>query len=1076
MKRNYCLSLVLLALFGMSAPYAANAAVEGVPSSQSTQQAKKITGKVTDAAGEPIIGASVLVKERGTGAVTDIDGKFSVEASAGNTLMISFIGYRTMEIKVAAASTYIVTLQDDSQALDEVVVTAMGIKKDRKALGYAIDEMRADELMKNKSANPLTSLSGKIPGVNITQSSGAAGSGAQIILRGATSVSEDRDSQPLFVVDGVIYDNSSSVGGNSAFDGSTNTSTTTSNRVMDISPEDIESMSVLKGPAAAALYGSRAANGVVLITTKKGKTGRVEVNLAAKYITSWTIKTSEAQTRYRRGFMEDQFKDGVYQGAVYNDFSYNSWGDHMSAGEKTYDNIGNFFQNGGVWDTNLSVSGGNEKGNFYLSGSFFDQDGVVPNTGYTKSTFRFNGEQRWKMFTFGANASYSEARTAKTLTSGGLYGSSGDGAMSRLFGFGTTDDMSHYLNEDGTRYRMFGDRLDAASESDNPYWIINKTSVKDKTMRFTGNFNVKADITDWWWVSYRMGIDSYTTDYAKRLAAGGVMKLAWQDGMMSDNTTNYHYLSTNFLTNFNKQFGDFGFNLLLGTSTDKTTTKQDYRMAYGFEVDNFFSYDNAAENNKSFKYYTYEKRLVGVFGEFRADWKNMVFLTVTGRNDWTSTLAANNRSYFYPSVGGSVVFSQFLQDKGLLTDNSILSFGKVRASWAKVGKDTNPYGLTTALWPVHTYLGDKVGLGNSWTRGNKDLKPEMTESTEIGVELHFFKNRLKLDYAYYTNNSIDQIISPRGPQSTGYIFCSVNMGNVKNKGMELSISGTPIQTKNLEWETGINIAGNRGRLEGLATGMDVMYVTDVQYGYAKAASYSEGAFMGIAGTQWVRNDEGQVIIGKNGLPTKESNPTYMYLGNREPKFTGGWTNSLTWKNWSFNMLWEFRVGGYVYNGTQQMMDNCGTSQYTADMRDKGITISGVQLQNGSYVPVSYTYEWDKNYTIDGVEKSGATIIADYYQNYHHYEVANYLTKVNSLRLRQISLSYDIPKSILNKTNVFKRAVLSASATNLLLFTNYKGDPEAAASGAGVGGSSSVGFDYCGVPSTASFAFGVNLTF
>lgn len=1076
MKRNYCLSLVLLALFGMSAPYAANAAVEGVPSSQSTQQAKKITGKVTDAAGEPIIGASVLVKERGTGAVTDIDGKFSVEASVGNTLMVSFIGYRTVEIKVAAASTYAVTLQDDSQALDEVVVTAMGIKKDRKALGYAIDEMRADELMKNKSANPLTSLSGKIPGVNITQSSGAAGSGAQIILRGATSVSEERDSQPLFVVDGVIYDNSSSVGGNSAFDGSTNASTTTSNRVMDINPEDIESMSVLKGPAAAALYGSRAANGVVLITTKKGKTGRVEVNLAAKYITSWTIKTPEAQTRYRRGFMEDQFKDGVYQGAIYNDFSYNSWGDRMSAGDKTYDNIGNFFQNGGVWDTNLSVSGGNEKGNFYLSGSFFDQDGVVPNTGYTKSTFRFNGEQKWKMFTFGANASYSEARTAKTLTSGGLYGSSGDGALSRLFGFGTTDDMSHYLNEDGTRYRMFGDRLDAASESDNPYWIINKTSVKDKTMRFTGNFNVKADITDWWWVSYRMGIDSYTTDYAKRLAAGGVMKLAWQDGMMSDNTTNYHYLSTNFLTNFNKQFGDFGFNLLLGTSTDKTTTKQDYRMAYGFEVDNFFSYDNAAENNKSFKHYTYEKRLVGVFGEFRADWKNTVFLTVTGRNDWTSTLAADNRSYFYPSVGGSVVFSQFLQDKGLLTDDSILSFGKVRASWAKVGKDTNPYGLTTALWPVRTYLGDKVGLGNSWTRGNKDLKPEMTESTEIGIELHFFKNRLKLDYAYYTNNSIDQIISPRGPQSTGYIFCSVNMGNVKNKGMELSISGTPIQTKNLEWETGINIAGNRGRLEGLATGMDVMYVTDVQYGYAKAASYSEGAFMGIAGTQWVRNSEGQVIIGKNGLPTKESNPTYKYLGNREPKFTGGWTNSLTWKNWSFNMLWEFRVGGYVYNGTQQLMDNCGTSQYSADMRDKGITVSGVQLQNGSYVPVSYTYEWDKNYTIDGVEKSGAAIIADYYQNYHHYEAANYLTKVNSLRLRQISLSYDVPKSILNKSNVFKRAVLSASATNLLLFTNYKGDPEAAASGAGVGGSSSVGFDYCGVPSTASFAFGVNLTF
>ncbi len=1031
---------------------------------QSTQSQGTVTGVLTDEQGEPIVGAMVENKATKAKVLTDVDGRYTIKAAPGDVLSFNSVGMQPADRKVSS-HTLNVILTANANALDEVVVTALGIKKDKKSLGYSIDEISADELMKNKTSNAINSLSGKIAGVNITQSSGAAGSGAQIVLRGATSVSETRDSQPLFVVDGIIYDNSSSVGGNSAFDGSTNTSTTTSNRVMDINPEDIESMSVLKGPAASALYGSRAANGVVLITTKKGKAGRTEVNLSAKYVTSWATKVPKAQTRYRRGFMEDQYVDKVYTGTVYNDYSYSSWGDRLAANEQTYDNIGDFYQHGGIWDTNLSVSGGNENGNFFLSGSFYDQDGIVPKTGYTKTTVRFNGEQKWKMFTFGANAAYSEARTDKTLTSGGLYNSSGDGALVRLYGFGTSDDMTHYLNEDGSRYRMFGDRLDAKDESDNPYWIINKNKIHDKTTRFTGTFNIRADVTDWWWIRFQMGVDDYTTDYTKRIAPGGVYKEEWQSGMMSDNTTRYHYLNTNFMMNFNKTFGDFGTNLLIGTSTDNTTTKNDYKMAYNFEVANFFAYANAAQDNKSFESYTYKKRLVGLYGELRLDWKNTVFLTATGRNDWTSTLPHKNRSYFYPSVSGAIAFTQFLQDHGWL-DNSVLTFGKIRASWARVGKDTDPYELTTTLWPVGTYLGGLTGMGNSWTRGNTDLKSETTESTEIGLELHFFNNRLKFDYAYYTNNSLDQIISPRGPQSTGYIFCSVNMGNVRNKGMELSISGIPVQTKDWQWETGINIAGNRGKLEGLAAGMDVMYVTDVQYGGAKAASYSGGDFCAIAGTRWVRDDDGNVVVNaKTGLPDN-SDTSYYYLGNREPKFTGGWTNTLTWKNFTFDMLWEFRVGGYVFNGTQYVMDVNGTSNYSADIRDNGLDIPHTDLH----------YDWDKTYDINGVTMSGASIIHNYLSSVASTEASLWLKKVNSLRLRTISLSYNVPKKFLERTKVFQRAVVTASATNLLLFTNYDGDPEAAASGAGVGGSSSVGFEYCGVPSTASFAFGLNLTF
>lgn len=1071
MKRIYCLSLVLLALFGMATPYSVKAA-ENVPSPQITQQAKKITGKVVDAAGEPIIGASVLVKGAGTGAVTDMDGNFSVNAPTGSTLEVSFVGYKAVVVKVTTASSYAVTLQDDSQNLSEIVVTAMGIKKDRKALGYAVQDVNAEELMKNKQANVINSLSGKIAGVNVTQASGAAGGGSQIILRGGTSASESRDNQPLFVVDGVIYDNSSSVVGNSAFDGAMASTTTTSNRVMDINPEDIENMSVLKGPAAAALYGSRASAGVILITTKKGKEGSVEVNLSTKFITSWATALPEVQSKYRRGFMEDQYDaDGKYTGTNFNDFSYNSWGTKLSANDPVYDNIGDFYQNGGIWDTNLSVSGGTQNSNFYLSGSFYDQNGIIPTTGYTKSTFRFNGEQKWKILTFSANVAYSQARTQKTLTSAALYGSSGTGALVAVNSWSPSDDMTRYVNEDGSRYRMFGDRLDPSDERDNPYWILNKNKLSDATERFTGTFNIKADITKWWWIAYRMGVDSYTTDNNTRIAPDGAIKKVWQNGMMSDNTMRFQYLSTNLMTNLNQKLGDFDFNLMLGTSTDNTKTNTNYQMAWNFQVPDFYSTDNVKSTDRNFKNIISRKRLLGVFGEFRVDWRNTVFFTATGRNDWTSTLPLVDRSYFYPSFSGSVVFTEFLPKI------SWLSFGKIRASWAKVGKDTGAYETNTALWPVGTFIGDKVGVGNSWTRGNPYIKPEMTKSTEFGLEMRFFNNRLRFDYAYYTNNSYNQILSPRGPQSTGYIFCSINAGNVYNKGMELSISGTPIENKNWSWETGINIAGNRGTMDGLPAGMDVMYVTDVQFGNAKAASFSGGDFMAIAGTEWNRTAEGKLILDKNGMPTSDKN-TYQ-IGNRESTLAGGWNNTLTYKDWTLNMLWEFRVGGDVYNGTEYEMTSAGVSKFSGEIRDH-LVIDGVENVGTKDKPVyeERAYEWsaDKTYLYNGVTMSGANIIKNYYNDYYILESANYMTKVNSLRLRSLSLSYNVPKVILNKLKVIKRAQITVTGNNLLLFTNYNGDPEVAAAGSGRGGSSSVGFDYCGVPSTTSMAFGVNLTF
>ncbi len=1030
----------------------------------------KVSGTVSDVNGEPLIGAYVLLQGTATGTSTDVDGKYVIDVPANGTLVFQLMGMQDVVTPVNNRSVINVTMEEDAVMLEDVVVTALGIKKERKSLGYAVSDIKADELMKNKTANPISSLSGKIAGVNITQAGGAAGSGAQIILRGGTSAAEGKDNQPLIVVDGIVYDNSSSVVGNSAFDGSMKSATTSSNRLMDLNPEDIENMSVLKGPAAAALYGSRAANGVILVTTKSGKSGSVEVNVSSRFSTSWVTSLPEVQNQYKRGYMEEQYDaDGNYIGTLYNDFAYTSWGEKSNG--KTYDNIGNFFQSGYVFDESVSIAGGTENSKYYLSGSYYDQGGVVPQTGYTKYTVRFNGEQKVGIFTFNANVSYSEAHTDRTLTAAGLYGSSGTGALNAVYTWSPFDDMKHYLNEDGTRYQMFGDRLDPWDEKDNPYWIINKNNLFDDTQRWTGSVKARADIAKWWFISYNLGLDTYTQTNSNRIAPGGAIKQLWQKGMMSDNTMRFRYISHNFMSNMNKQFGKFDVNLMLGASIEDTSTDRTSMMAYNFSVPGFFSYSNTDAGNKQFAHSASQKRLAGVFGEVRASWNNTVFLTVTGRNDWTSTLPKENRSYFYPSVSGSFVFTEPLMKAGILDNNSVITFGKIRASWAEVGKDTGVYETSTALWPVGTYLEGLVGVGNNWERGNPYLKPEKTRSTELGIELAMFNNRLRFDYAYYTNDSYNQILSPRGPQSTGYIFCSINAGNVYNKGMELQISGTPVETKEFTWDMGLNLAGNRGTIDGLPEGLDVMYLTDVQYAGAQAASFNGGNFMAIAGKSWNRDENGNVILDGNGMPTYDT--TLKEIGNRESKLTGGFNNTLSWKGFSFNMLWEFRFGGDVINGTQYAMDAAGTSKFSGDVRNQTLTISGVDA-NGNHV--SNSWSADQTYMFSGKVTSGYNIIKNYYNSYYTQETMNYITDVNLLRLRSLSLSYNVPKSFLKKIGVIKAANISVAANNLLLFTNYEGDPEAAAAGAGVGGSSSVGFDYCGVPATSGMTFGLNLTF
>ena len=1030
------------------------------------QQKTTVAGTVTDAAGEPIIGASIVVKGTSRGTVSDADGYFTLSAPQGATLEVSCIGFEKKTIKVPASGKVSVMLNEDSRSLGDVVVTAMGIKKERKALGYSVTDMKADELMKNKNTNVINSLAGKVPGVNITQSSGAAGAGANIVIRGANSTAEGRSNQPLFVVDGIIYDNSTSVVGNSGTDGMTRNATTFSNRVMDINPEDIADISVLKGAAAAALYGSRAADGAIIITTKKGGEGSVKVDYSGKVSASFATKLPEAQKQFGRGAYSDN--------GVFNDLTYNSWGKAYDGSETLYDNIGNFFRTGAVFDNNVSISGGSKNQSFFLSLSNYNQQGIVRKTGYDKTTVRFNGEQKYGKLTVSANVTYSLSKTDKTLTSGGLYDGGGTGTMTALYSWPLQEDMSHYLNDDGTKYRLFDGVWELAEDKENPYWIINKDKMYDKTHRFTGALTGNYKLTDWWDVTARFGYDNYTTDAYTYIAPGSVVKELYQNGRLSKSDYRYEYWSTNVMTNLHKTFGDFDLGLMLGTTAESTERLNQTHWGYNFTTPGTVSFTNIASSNKFFNDATSKKRLVGVYGEARAAYKNLAYLTFTGRNDWSSTLPLDNRSYFYSSVSGALVFTE------LLPKNDILSFGKVRASWAQVGKDADPYATLTYLESPIVY-GGYTGVGNMITKGNSILKPEIQTAWEIGTELRFLNGRLGLDWTYYHSSTKNQIASPRLSNASGYVMMSINSGSVINEGMEVSITGKPFDGKDFKWESTLNFSYNKGRLGDFLDGVGMFYPTDAQFGSVKSASVPNGGkFMALVGTRFeTQHDaDGNEISGGKYLidPTtglyKVHSGTNDVVGNREPKLIGGWNNTFTYKNLSLSFLLDFRIGGDVFNGTEQFMVNNGLSKLTTLNNRQSVTVEGINATTGE--PYSATYEAGKTYTFGKTTYSGEAMIQKYWSNYADNSY-NFIQSVNWLKLRSLSLSYDFT-SLLPSHNIIKRLSANITGQNLLTWTNYKGmDPEVCTAG-GTGGSGATGIDYCSVPSVRTVTFGVNITF
>jgi TonB-linked SusC/RagA family outer membrane protein len=1028
-------------------------------------QERTITGTVLSPDDSPIDGASVVVKGKTTGTQTDHNGKFSIKASPSDILVISGVGFINQEAKVGNSSNISFTLERAKSELQEVVVTALGIKKEKKALGYPVTELDAKELMKNKNTNVINSLAGKVPGVNITQFSGSAGAGASITLRGGTSTSETRQNQPLFVVDGIIYDNSTTVTGNTGTDGLSRSNTTYSDRIMDINPEDIESLSVLKGAAAAALYGSRAADGVVLITTKKGAEGRVQVDFNSKISTSWANKLPEVQT---------VFGPGIYSnnGVLTTDGVYSSWGPKIPADSTIYDNIGNFFRHGVIYDNNVNVSGGTKNGSYYLSASNFNQTGIVPSTGYNKTTFRFNGEQKYGRLTLNSNVAYSVANTNRTLTTAGLW-ASGVGSMQALYGYPTTYNIKNYINPDGTQHRIYENTLALEEDRDNPYWIINEDNLTSKTDRFTGGINGNFKIANWWDVTGRVGYDQYTTNDYTYIAPGSALAPLYQNGRLSKDMVNYTYITTTVMSNFHKTFGDFATHLMLGTTSEDFNTKNQNHWGYAFSTPGTISFNNMEATNKFFTDATTRRRLVGAYGEAGVSYKDLVYLTATGRNDWSSTLPIENRSYFYPSVSGSFIFSQ------LLPPNDFLTYGKLRASWARVGKDANAYATNTYENPPIS-IGSFIGIGNQYYSGNPIMIPEIQKSWEVGGEFRFLNDRIGLDYTYYHNETENQIAQPRLAQSGGFIFSSLNSGSVFNNGMEIALTGKVVSQKNFTWNSTLNFSYNKGRLGTFIPGVQYFYPTDAQFGTIKAASIPNGGyFSGMTGQSYLRPSDAdgkELSSGKYLIDPKTGlykiNPAVLVVGNREPDFIGGFENTFRYKAFTLSLLLDIRIGGDVFNGTEYAMVVNGLSKQTLQNNRQSVTLNGISSVTGSDTTI--TYSADQSYPIGSTTYSGNAMIQNYWSNYAANSY-NFITSVNWLKLRSLSLAYDF-SGILKNQKVIKGLTATAIGTNLFTWTNYKGmDPEVSAAG-GTGGSGSTGIDYLGVPAVASFTFGINLKF
>jgi TonB-linked SusC/RagA family outer membrane protein len=1003
---------------------------------------QQISGKVTSAEdGLPLPGVSILIQGTSTGTVTDVDGNYTIEVPGTDAVLIfSFIGYQNKNLTAGNNSTLNVTLSVKTSQLEEVIVTAFGISQEKKSLGYAAQNIGADEIIRTKQPNVVNALQGQVAGVQVTNSGGAPGQSARIIIRGINSLDPSADNQPLFVVDGVPVDNSTIE--------SSGTPRGMSNRMADINPNDVESMSVLKGAAATALYGVRAANGAVIITTKKGKAGQIRVDFNSSLGFDKLVKTSEFQDQYGQGF----------SGVRNDDDFWPAWGANIAEeNDRTYvyqNNWKRAFDTGIQFDNSLSVSGGNEKATFYGSFGRLDQNGIIPFSTWDRTSAKLSGTiTASEKFNFSASMSYSNSGGNRVPH---------DRFLERMMYWSETTDVRNYINQDGTMISTGGNT--------NPIYDARFSTYTDDVNRIIGNLNFNYSPAEWVTLSYRLGMDTYS-DSRESITPGpmgidGELPLS-STGDIEESKINSKDLTSNFYISLKKQWNE-NWNTQLRLGNDIFERRYDMITVSGsnFVIPGFYNVNNTTQVFGSMDKSV--RRLVGLYGDLMVDYKNFLFLNITGRNDISSTLPKTNNSFFYPSVNLGYVFSENMDLPAWI------AFGKIRASVAQVGKDTNPHLLgATFVSPDDFPLGGQVGFSRNSSFGDPNLKPETTNSLEFGAQLAFFDNRLNLDATYYKSNAKDQIIPVPISDATGFSSYITNAGEIENRGWEFVLGGSPINQGDFRWDIVANLTTNKNEIKSIREGIEEIVVGS-QFGYAGSTVtmiLKEGqAFGNIYGSSYSRpgadpasdvlNRSLPMLIGSNGFPVRDG--TQLVLGNAVPKFFGGVRNSFAYKGLELSFLVDFRTGMEQYNQFANFISAFGKGSESLARNDTRV-FEGV-LADGSQ-------NTKEVWLGQGIGPDGVDYGAGYWRNYHRTVSENFVQDASFIKLRNITLAYSLLPSTLERTP-FRTARISLAANNIILSTPWDGfDPESFSSGAG---GNAIGFTGLGFPGVQSYFLTLNL--
>ncbi|NDV43845.1 SusC/RagA family TonB-linked outer membrane protein [Flagellimonas sediminis] len=1019
-----------------------------------------ITGTVSDVSGTPLPGVTIVVSGTNNGTTTDFDGNYTINASNGQVLRFSYLGMQTKDITVGFESTINVVLEEDSTQLDEVVVTAFGVEQKQKSLGYSVTKVSTEDLNLAGQANPIESLQGRVAGVQINRSSGTSGGGVDILIRGVTSVNPNRSNQPLIIVDGLALNNDTFAGEVRPSSGSNSPSSSEqfafSNRAMDLNPEDIESFNVLKGAAATALYGVRASNGAIVITTKKGKQGKAKINLTASTTFRDVKTTPELQTKYREGFagaprtLYDPTSETGFN-RVQNSTSFYSWGPEYAL--DSYDLGGgnivdlsddrfyspyDIFRTGFNTQLNLNLSGASDRLNYYFSMGNNSEQGVLPNTDYKKTNFRLKaGYKVTDNITLDGSVAFTN--------SGGKRANGGDkSVMSALYYYSGTFPINDYKNADGSeRDYSFG-------IIDNPRYLLETSNLEDDVNRWIGNTTLTWSPKDWVTVTYAAQIDNYS-DARNRYMGPDLDGGSQVGGFVLEQNINFTGLESNFLVALNKDWTeDFTTDLTLGHQVSDSKRTYLEARGEGLNVPGINEIGNTTNYfiNKDIV----QLRNVGVFGELKLGYKDKLFLSITGRNDWVSTLPKENRSFFYPSVS----FAYDVSD--LFGDNDIFTFGKLRASWAEVGKgpgfgDVGQYFLVDGDFP----FGGVGGYRRSTLLGDMNIVPEKNQSTEFGADLRFLNDRIRLDYAYYNTRVKDQIFTVGTAYSSGLSGITRNAGDFEVFGHEILLSADIIRNQDLRWEVILNWSTSEGKV--LEIPEDIEAVVFADSGFTGITSeVREGDKMGnLYGYKWVY-ENGERYIGENGLPTINLDERVV-VGNAFPDFISSIGSNFHYKGIGFNFLLEWKKGGDLYDAGIRNAIRNGTPQSTIE-RYVDVVLDGVMDDgNGGFVPNTTSFFIDENY----------------YRNSNVYNRASEILVQDAswVKLRNISLSYDLPSKIIKDLSLEKVSI-SASANNILIWTPFDGyDPEGNQYSAG---SNVYGFTGLNIPLARSYSFGLNIAF